>query len=122
VLLQQHGARLPDARDRLQFKSEGIEREFCGCDMPDPSANSIVGESRGAVVEVDDVEGTEKEITGELRNTTSQTASFRIQFSLYDLSGAKVGTTSDRVVNLQPGERWRFKGFHMEPWLFQIPV
>lgn len=49
-------------------------------------------------------------ITGEVVSQSSvHLERLQIQFNLYDSSGAKVGTATDHISDLEPGGVWRFK-------------
>lgn len=54
-------------------------------------------------------------IEGTVKNNSNKTYSYvQITFSLYDSSGAKLGTAIDNLNNLAPGEIWKFKALGMD--------
>ncbi len=56
-------------------------------------------------------------ITGEVvSQTTVELNRLGIQFSLYDVSGAKVGNASDSIASLEPSGVWRFKASVWKPY------
>ncbi len=55
-------------------------------------------------------------IVGTLQNTASFTISYvQITFSLFDKSGAQVGSAMDNINNLGPGTVWKFKALIFDP-------
>ena len=100
---------------------------FCllvaGCDVPQArSSSSSSSPSGGDVAEVTDVAATERVISGTLRNVASSyDGSFSIRFSIYDSAGNKLGSASDSINALKPGETWRFKAnvFDLDTAKFQ---
>lgn len=54
-------------------------------------------------------------ISGTIRNNTEKKYSYVIvEINLYDASGSQIGSTSDTVENLMPGDTWKFKAICTE--------
>ncbi len=52
---------------------------------------------------------------GKIRNDApEQIRSIRIRFSIHDRDGNKIGTASDYITGLAPGETWKFKAQSFE--------
>lgn len=81
-----------------------------GCDVP----TSVTPQSSGGVVvEVYDVHIEDNYVVGYVENKTRHAGWFTIQFSLYDSTGARVGTASDTISDIAD-ERWKFKAYSFD--------
>lgn len=80
-----------------------------GCDYTAPLPSKATSQLNEDVVTITDVHEDDGTIIGELKNLSSYSGRFKIEFAYYDSSGAKVGSTSDSIRSLERGERWKFK-------------
>lgn len=56
------------------------------------------------------------DVAGKIKNSTAKKYNYaQVTFSVYDSSGAKVGSALANINNLAPGETWAFKALCMCP-------
>ena len=55
-------------------------------------------------------------VEGTIKNNSSEKYSYaQVTFTLYDESGAQIGTAMDNINDLEPGGTWKFKAICLAP-------